>query len=192
MTTESQPGDVIDLLLTQHSEIKDLFGRVAQAHGADKREQFENLVRLLAVHETAEEELIHPLARTHLDNGDTVVEALLQEEHQAKRALSDLYDLGVDHPDFDTRLGALRQVVVEHAEREEHEEFGYLQKALPADRLQRLTRAVLAAEKVAPTRPHAGTESTTANLLLGPPLAVFDRVRDALRNVGEKGRDQTG
>jgi hypothetical protein len=188
MTTESQPGDVIDLLLTQHSEIKELFGRVVEARGDEKRDLFQDLVRLLAVHETAEEELIHPLARTQLENGQTIADARLQEENEAKQALSDLYDLGVDHPEFDTQLGTLRQAVVEHAEREEHEEFGYLQKSLPADRLQRLTGAVLAAQKVAPTRPHPGTEGATANLLLGPPLAVFDRVRDAVRDFDKEGR----
>ncbi|WP_228782529.1 hypothetical protein [Nocardia abscessus] len=39
--------------------------------------------------------------------------------------------------------------------------------------------SVRAAEAVAPTRPHphAG-ESAAANLLAGPPLALFDRARD--------------
>lgn len=37
------------------------------------------------------------------------------------------------------------------------------------------------AEAVAPTRPHAGVESAKANLLLGPPVAIMDRARDAIR-----------
>jgi hypothetical protein len=42
--------------------------------------------------------------------------------------------------------------------------------------------AVRAAEAAAPTRPHpAAGESAAANALAGPPLAVFDRIRDAVR-----------
>ena len=40
-----------------------------------------------------------------------------------------------------------------------------------------------AAEAIAPTRPHPGVESPAAHLLLGPPMAVFDRVRDLLRST---------
>ncbi|MEV6099814.1 hypothetical protein [Nocardia sp. NPDC051981] len=38
------------------------------------------------------------------------------------------------------------------------------------------------AEALAPTRPHPEVGvSLAANLLVGPPLAVFDRIRDAVR-----------
>jgi hypothetical protein len=40
--------------------------------------------------------------------------------------------------------------------------------------------AVEFAEAVAPTRPHAGVESATANLLAGPFAAMLDRTRDAI------------
>jgi len=40
---------------------------------------------------------------------------------------------------------------------------------------------VRAAEKTAPTHPHAGVESAKANMLLGPPTAIIDRARDAIR-----------
>jgi hemerythrin superfamily protein len=60
------------------------------------------LVRLLAVHESAEEQILHPAARH--DAGDSVVDARLHEEDEAKHILSDLYDLGTDNPEFDTKL----------------------------------------------------------------------------------------
>jgi hypothetical protein len=42
---------------------------------------------------------------------------------------------------------------------------------------------VRAAEAAAPTRPHpAAGESAVANVMAGPPLALFDRVRDAVRD----------
>jgi hypothetical protein len=39
------------------------------------------------------------------------------------------------------------------------------------------------AESIAPTRPHPGVESAAANLVLGPPTAIMDRTRDAIRSL---------
>jgi hemerythrin superfamily protein len=181
--TDVREQDVVDLLLEQHNQIKSLFSQVAAAQGAQKRELFEDLVRLLAVHESAEEEVVHPAARRNIEGGDQVVDSRLQEEHEAKQALSDLYDLGVDHPEFDTRLTVLAEAVITHATHEENDEFRYLRQNVPADKLRRMAGALKTAEATAPTRPHPGAgESAAANLLAGPPVAVFDRIRDAVRD----------
>ncbi|HEX5540582.1 MAG TPA: hemerythrin domain-containing protein [Micromonospora sp.] len=182
--TTAQKQDVVDFLKSQHEQIKSLFSQVKSAQGTEKRERFQELVRLLAVHESAEEQIVHPEARAAA--GDQVVDARLHEEHEAKHALAELYDMGVDHPQFDSKLDMLAKAVIEHAEREEREEFPKLRERVSANRLQQMTEAVGAAEQMAPTRPHpkAG-ESATANMLAGPPLAVFDRARDAIRDRRE-------
>lgn len=182
--TTTQRQDAIDLLLSQHQEIKQLFRELSSAHGDRKRELFESLVRFLAVHEAAEEELVHPLARREIRAGETVVEARLQEEQKAKQSLAELYEMGVDHPQFDAKLAHLRESVIAHAESEERDEFPYLREAVPHDRLERLAGSVRMAEKMAPTRPHPKVPpSPMANMLLGPPVAVFDRARDAIRDA---------
>src|SRR3982074_672373 len=79
--------DVITLLQRQHQEIRQLFGEVDRADGDARRAAFRRLVRLLSVHETAEEELVHPMVR-HQDGGQPVVEARLGEERRAKDLLS--------------------------------------------------------------------------------------------------------
>jgi Hemerythrin HHE cation binding domain len=185
--TTAQDQDVVELLLDQHEQIRSLFSQVSMTQGAARREVFEQLVRLLAVHETAEEELVHPTVRRTMESGDQVVESRLHEEDEAKRALAELYDMGVDHADFDARCAELADAVTMHATHEETEEFPYLRQNVPADQLRRMAGAVRAAEATAPTRPHpAAGESATANLLAGPPMAVFDRMRDAVRDWREK------
>jgi hemerythrin superfamily protein len=180
MTTTHQQ-DVVDLLHAQHEQIKALFADVKRAAGSERQESFHKLVRLLAVHETAEEEVVHPVARTRA--GEQVVEARLQEEDEAKQALADLYDLGVDSPGFEQRFGALESSVLAHAEHEERDEFPHLREGTDRQQLVRMAGAVQAAESMAPTRPHpAAGETAMANLLAGPPLAMFDRARDALRD----------
>jgi hemerythrin superfamily protein len=113
----------VDLLLEQHTKIKQLFNRLELAQGTEKRELFQDLVRLLAVHESAEEGVVHPVARRKVQNGEQVVDQRLQEEDEAKHALADLYDMGTDHPQFDSKLALFREAVVSHAEHEESEEF---------------------------------------------------------------------
>ncbi|GAA3285547.1 hemerythrin domain-containing protein [Dactylosporangium vinaceum] len=176
--------DVVDLLLLQHARIEEQFLLVTGATGEARKQAFDDLVRLLAVHETAEEELIHPLSRTLGDN-DAMVEDRLAEERLAKETLTELIDAGVDAEGFDTGLLLLRTSVLEHARHEERYEFPHLRAHVPAERLQRLATAFAAAEKVAPTRPHPGAESAKANIAGGPILAVVDRVRDAVRRAAD-------
>jgi hypothetical protein len=181
--TMTRENDVVDLLVDQHNEVRKLFDRLEKAKGSRRRDLFEDLVRLLAVHETAEEEVVHPIARHRIAAGDKVIDKRLAEEREAKRELAELHDLGVDHPTFNSKLAKLRDAVVHHAEREEKEEFADLRTGLDLDRRRRMAAAVKAAEATAPTRPHPRTgESPITNLLAGPPLAVFDRVKDVVRN----------
>lgn len=181
-TKAGSEQDVVDLLIDQHGQIKKLFADIPAASGDRKQELFHDLVRLLAVHESAEELVVHPTARRKIDNGDPIVSARLAEEDEAKHALADLYDLGVDHADFDTRLREFADKVVKHATAEETEEFVQLRKTVGTQELMRMAGLVRAAEAAAPTRPHPGVgESATANAMMGPPLALFDRIRDAVR-----------
>jgi hemerythrin HHE cation binding domain-containing protein len=175
--------DVVDLLLTQHARIEEQFLLVIGATGAAKRDAFDDLVRLLAVHETAEEEVVHPVSRGLVDGGDALIDDRLDEERQAKEMLNQLLEAGVHDKGFDTGLLLLRNAVLTHARYEERYEFSPLRAKVPAERLRAMATAVRAAEAVAPTRPHAGAESAKANLALGPPMAVIDRVRDLIREA---------
>ena len=177
------PEDVVDLLLAQHARIEELFRQVMYSDGEQRQERFEELVRLLAVHEAAEEQVVHPRGRTLDDVGDTVVDARLEEEHDAKQMLADLSRDGTNHPQFEERFQALRTAVLMHAKREERYEFPHLTWELDERSRQRLAEAVRVAERLAPTHPHPGTESATANLSAGPPLAMLDRVQDAVREI---------
>jgi hypothetical protein len=178
--------DAIDLLLEQHADIERLLLLAAGSTGDDKRDAFNDLVRLLTVHETAEEELVHPLASTLVEGGDALINNRLVEERQAKKMLAALVDAGPDDEGFDTALLMLRDAVLAHTRREERYEFTQLRQRVPAEQLRALAGLVGAAEAVAPTRPHPGAESAIANITLGPALAVIDRLRDLVREAVHK------
>jgi hemerythrin superfamily protein len=172
--------DVIAFLKEQHEQIKELFARVKAAEGKAREEAFFSLRRLLAVHETAEEEIIHPAARRALPDGDSVIDARLQEENKAKKVLSKLEAIDINSSEFKTEFELLERSVLMHANAEEREEFDRLANVLDADRLEKMRSAAEFAEKTAPTRPHPGVESPAANLLMGPFASMIDRARDAI------------
>lgn len=181
--TVTDQRNVVDLLLEQHQQVKQLINQVKTLSGEGKRNSFEELVRLLAIHEAAEEEVVHPKARAAIDNGDRVVGERLHEEDEAKHVLAELYRLGAEHAEFDSKFANLAEAVTRHAEREESQEFRILRDRTDEAELVRLSGAVRAAEASAPTRPHPHVgESAAANLVAGPPLALFDRLRDAVRD----------
>lgn len=176
--------DVVKFLKDQHNLIKDLFEEVLSASEAKAREKaFVELRQLLAVHETAEEMVVHPRVRHEAAAGDEIVDARLEEEHKAKEMLSKLESMDIDSPKFIEELTKLRDDVVEHAEHEENEEFTKLQRKLDANDRERMAKAVMAAEAIAPTRPHVGVESAVLNLAVGPFASMIDRARDALKRA---------
>jgi len=172
--------DVIDLLVEQHAWIEYLFAQVLGSTGSHKRELFGDLVKLLSVHETGEEQVVHPVSRTLISDGSPLVDARLEEEKAAKTLLKELSSEDVDGPDFDERLIKLLTMVLAHARQEERQEFGRLRHLAPAGQLATMATALKAAQAVAPTRPHPSVQSATANTLAGPPMAVIDRIRDML------------
>ncbi|PZG18309.1 hemerythrin [Nonomuraea aridisoli] len=179
--------DVIDLLQAQHAMIRDLFDEVEQASAKDRADAFTRLVRLLAVHETAEEEIVHPYARRKIDGGDEVIDDRLAEENEAKELLSRMDQAGPAAPDFMENLLMLRAAVEAHARSEERYEFLQLRAHTSEAERRSMAAGVKAAEAMAPTHPHPGTESATKNLLVGTPVAMMDRVRDVIRQtMGKK------
>lgn len=186
--TVTEPTDVVELLIGQHMRIRELFAEVTVATGEARQEAFQQLVRLLAVHETAEEEVIHPLARRLIDGGHDIVDERLEEEKQAKRLLKKLESLGTDHAEFPELLARLRADVLAHAHYEEQYEFRYLKQKCEPKQLRALVRAVEIAEKTAPTHPHPGNESMAGNIAAGPIVGLYDQVKDAVHDAVAKAK----
>jgi len=176
--------DVVKFLKDQHNLIKDMFEEVFSASDPKAREKaFIDLRTLLAVHETAEEMVVHPRARREVADGDTIVDARLTEEHEAKEQLSKLESMDISSKEFLDELSKFRDAVIDHAEHEENEEFAKLARELDADDRERMAKAVQAVEAIAPTRPHPGVESAKMNFAAGPFASMLDRARDLIKQA---------
>jgi hemerythrin superfamily protein len=173
--------DVVAFLKAQHNRIKELFSETINAVDNDTREKkFFELRSLLAVHETAEEMIVHPKARQEIPGGDAIVDARLHEENEAKQQLQNIESMGPESPEFKNALIEFQSDVIEHAEHEENEEFNELADTLTEADLKKMAGAVRAAEAIAPTRPHPGVESPVMNFAAGPFASLLDRARDAI------------
>lgn len=171
--------DVIDAIQEDHRRVKDLFARL-EANGDDP-DLASELVHTLVAHETAEQELIHPLTRKA---DESIAEERLAEEATAEKALSELEDLEVGSPQFKAKLVSIKEDVIAHAESEENLEHPRIRQTVDAQKLEKLAAVYDVAKKAAPTHPHpGGPQSATGNLVLGPVVAIADRVRDAVRSA---------
>jgi hemerythrin superfamily protein len=178
------PEEVVAFLKAQHNLIEDMFEEVLHASDPKAREKpFIELRQLLAVHETAEEMVVHPRVRREADSGDGIVDARLQEEHEAKELLSQIEKLDITSQQFIDEVTKLRDAVLDHARHEEDEEFPVLEREVDDDDLKRMGTAVRAAEAIAPTRPHPGVESAKLNFAVGPFASMLDRARDLIQQA---------
>ena len=174
------------MLEQQHQQIRRQMEEVLAAEGKERQQAFHRLVHQLVVHETAEEEVVHPFARRAIGDGQRVVSARLAEERGAEQLLGELQDIVSRAPDaaeFSDRFSKLRDAVLAHMESEERFELPQLREASSAARAQLLAKLARTAEVLAPTRPHPGADSAAEQMALGPFMAVADRVRDAVRKA---------
>jgi hemerythrin superfamily protein len=134
--SSSSSRDVIGFLKSQHEQIKGLFEQVLAAKGPARKKSFTTLKTLMAAHEAAEEEVVHPAAKRAIAGGKAEVAARLEEENEAKKALSALEKLDVESKEFESKLRTLQKAVLAHAHSEETKEFDKLAEELDTDELE--------------------------------------------------------
>ncbi|MFF7727029.1 hemerythrin domain-containing protein [Streptomyces sp. NPDC008001] len=178
-------GDVVAILLEQHARIQELFGDVKTARGEHKKQAFDELRALLAVHETGEEMVVRPVARNTVGKGET--DARNREEAEANRVLGELEKMDVASEGFDARLRELERAVLSHAEHEEREEFPALREGRDEAQLRHMGTMLRAAERIAPTHPHPGAAGNpVAQWSVGPLASLVDRAKDAIKEASSR------
>jgi len=146
MSTTMMQGssEVLSVLSEQHEQLKALMQQVVSCPVQDRRAAFDDVRHLLAAHEAAEVEVVHPLARRDLGTRDAVVAARLAEEDEAGAAIGRLEQLDITSGQFASGFAALQTSVIAHAEAEEHQELpavaGTLDSAQKREILAALTQ----------------------------------------------------
>ncbi|WP_214415346.1 hemerythrin domain-containing protein [Sphaerisporangium fuscum] len=169
--------DVVALLLRQHGLVREMFDEVDKSKGARRAEAFQRLARMLAVHEAAEEEVVHPYVEENIKGAKKVVQARLREEKEAKKLLTQMMERGADDKSFDSDIEKLKTDVLEHAMNEEHEEFPIILENTGEDQRRAMGTAIKAA-----------VHAIATDKDLTSPQAIMDRTRDVINDKMGKGR----
>jgi hemerythrin superfamily protein len=180
----------IDLIKRDHDTVETLFrGWDAGPPGPDEqRDLVQTIIQELSVHAAIEEQVLYPVMREALPDGDRLVEEALEEHKEAKEVLAELDGKGPDDVDFGSKVRSLIQDVRHHVEEEEGEMLPKLESSLSEDDLEDLGTKLEAAKHGAPTRPHPHAPTTPpANIAAGVVAGVVDRARDAAREGAKEG-----
>src|SRR6187549_2417646 len=132
-----QPRSAIDLLKTQHEEVKTLFKRIEKASTRSaKTKLFDQLAANLAAHDAIEREIFYPACERGMGMTDLLGEALVEHGvvefslYQADQARKD--------KDFSFKCQVLSEIVEHHVKEEEEDFFPKVQKALGKEKLLEL------------------------------------------------------
>jgi hypothetical protein len=170
--TEVEP-DAVDLLVGQHTALRALFAQVESSASAARADSFHRLVCLLAVHETADEQVVHPLTWRHVHDGRHLIADRLAEARRIRQELARLARTGADAAEFPRLLADFRATVLGRANHEEAYEFRYLRRDVPAGELRELSTVVRTVEAVAPL-----PRNTDAG-----GMSLFSRTKDLARKA---------
>lgn len=140
-------ADVIDLLLHQHHEVKRSLAEVETLEGDSKMAAFSRLEKLLSSHESAEQQVVHPVTRDQAGRPQ-LAHDLVRDEDATTVAMNELHGLGAGNPDFDPKFIALRDAVLGHNAREELEEFPLLRQTQSAQRLEEMADGLRAVQSM--------------------------------------------
>ena len=176
--------DAVQVLTRDHREVESLFQRYESSTDPDEQTKIAHeVIHELAVHGEIEELLFYPRLRTQLGDGNALADEAIGEHVEIKRTLNDLDKMTAADDGFDAKMRELMAEVRHHVEEEENDIFPKVREAVPADELATLGRSLDAARAVVPTRPHPHAPTgPIGKLVTSPPVALIDRVRDAVRS----------
>ena len=132
-TSATAAPDAIELLTTDHKEVKALFkeyDKLVKAEGGDEDKQAlaQKICAMLTVHATIEEEIFYPAARAALEEQDLLDEA--EVEHAgAKDLIAQIEAMDPSEPLYDAKVTVLGEYIDHHVKEEEGEMFPQARKA---------------------------------------------------------------
>jgi hemerythrin-like domain-containing protein len=178
--------DAIELLTTDHGEVDQMFAQLESLpDGQQKEDLVREVIKELSVHAAIEEQILYPVMRRSLNDGDSKVEEAIDEHQKVKETLA-----AIERTDSSAQrqqhLQALMNDVRHHVKEEERELFPELRAAVSEQELRQIGSELAAAKKMAPTHPHPDAPNTPpGNLVGGVAAAVMDKARDAINRATE-------
>ena len=129
----------IDLLKTQHKEVKALFKKIEKTEDSRQRRQLmEEISTALEGHTTIEEEMFYPAVRElETKKAEEMIDEAFEEHHVVKLVLRELPEVDPEDERFHAKMTVLSELVEHHVKEEEDEMFK-LAKKIGEDELEDL------------------------------------------------------
>lgn len=178
--------DIIEVLTHDHREVDAMFVRLhSTADKAARKDLADEIAIELVRHSVAEEQWLYPTVRDRIEGGAQLADRELAEHAVVENLLKDIGKHDPDQTRFDDQMTALMANVRQHVVEEESELFPQLRAVCTDDELRDLGAKIEKTKRHAPTRPHPRSPSQPpANKILGPGVALLDRLRDKLTGRG--------
>jgi hemerythrin superfamily protein len=137
----------------------------------------------LVRHSVAEEAEVYPAVKDKVSEKEA--EQARKEHAEAEQTMKRLERLKPEDPGFEAELATLIREIREHVAEEEGDMFPRMREVFTQDELDALGSRVKGVKALAPTRPHpSAPDRPPGDLLLGPVVGLFDRLRDAASGRG--------
>ncbi|QIJ61100.1 hemerythrin domain-containing protein [Streptomyces sp. JB150] len=187
--TDRQLGGPRSVLARQrrdHAEIDRLMERYrARRDDEDGERALKELVQLVFSHAFAEETVLWPVVRRLVPDGEELTARVEEEHQQINDLVTAVERLPLGDPERADRIERAFALIRQDIRDEEDLLLPRLQEAMDATRLRRLGAAWETVRRTAPTHPHpAVPRRPPGNAVLGVPLSLKDRARDALSARG--------
>jgi len=180
--------DGIQTLISEHRKVDGLFESFQKAQGNQKEQLViaHHVIKELSVHSAIEEQVLYPLMRKKLKNGNTIADESLKEHAEAKKVLYDIDQMTAEDPQLQTKFQTLIKDIREHVKEEEEVRFPELRSTMTSDELAQLAQQLENHRKFAPTRPHpSAPDQPPANIMANMGAAAVDKARDMARGTTE-------
>ena len=127
-SSKSAALDAVELLTTDHKEVKALFkqyDKLVESDGNEDEKQAlaAQICQMLTVHATLEEELFYPAAREALGEDADLVDEADIEHASAKELIAQIEGSSPEDDHFDARVKVLGEYIDHHVKEEEGEMF---------------------------------------------------------------------
>jgi hemerythrin superfamily protein len=177
--------EALALLQRQHDELRgrfEAFEALSNRPSQKKERLVAEVITDLVKHAEIEELVFYPVVRQEIDDLVDDIDEGLEEHHAAELLLRELDASPSDRERYDAKVTVLIEHVRHHMEEEESDVFPRVREVFDETRRRQIGAAMVAAWRVAPTRPHPlAPDTPPGNLLLGPVAAVWDLAVGAVR-----------
>jgi hemerythrin superfamily protein len=157
-------NDVTAVIAPQHEYVKTLLEAVQQQTGQRRAAAFHTLRLTLALHETAEEQAIHPQALRQLGAHDRAATDRIAEEQAAGQTIGALEWVDVDSDQFNATFGHLATSVTDHAAAEEADEWPALRQITDPAVLSGMLAQMQAVTRLAADPSAPGVQATFSEM----------------------------